>query len=60
MIADYLLCIQFSLHFCCIIQCAGGLPSGLGITECTIKECQEEGSVDDETLKKLKPIGSIR
>ncbi|XP_060592122.1 uncharacterized protein LOC132746866 [Ruditapes philippinarum] len=40
-------------------MCAGGLTSGLGITECTIKECQEEGSVDDETLKKLKPIGSI-
>lgn len=43
-----------------IFQCAGGLASGLGVTECAIKECQEEGSVDDETLKQLKSAGSIR
>ncbi|XP_045207182.1 uncharacterized protein LOC123559431 [Mercenaria mercenaria] len=40
-------------------MCAGGLTSGLGVTECTIKECQEEGSVEDETLKNLKAVGSI-
>lgn len=40
-------------------MCAGGLASGLSVSECAIKECQEEGSVDDETLKHLKPVGSI-
>ncbi|KAL4228799.1 hypothetical protein ACF0H5_011839 [Mactra antiquata] len=40
-------------------MCAGGLASGLGVTECAIKECQEEGSVDDESLTKLKPVGSV-
>jgi len=41
-------------------QCAGGLASGLGVLECARKECKEEASVDDETLKKLKPVGAVR
>lgn len=40
-------------------MCAGGLSSGLSVRECAIKECQEEGSVDDETLKDLIPVGTL-
>ncbi|WAR05300.1 hypothetical protein MAR_020669 [Mya arenaria] len=41
-------------------ECAGGLASGLGVMECAIKECREEASVDDETLKSLRPAGAIQ
>ncbi|XP_052804255.1 uncharacterized protein LOC128234213 isoform X2 [Mya arenaria] len=40
-------------------MCAGGLASGLGVMECAIKECREEASVDDETLKSLRPAGAV-
>ncbi|KAH3877957.1 hypothetical protein DPMN_001836, partial [Dreissena polymorpha] len=40
-------------------MCAGGLASGLGILECARKECEEEACVDDETLQRLTPAGTI-
>ncbi|KAK2175407.1 hypothetical protein NP493_734g01026 [Ridgeia piscesae] len=38
---------------------AGGLASGLSVMQCAYKECQEEASVPDELLKKLKPVGCM-
>lgn len=40
-------------------MCAGGLTGGMGVRDCAIKECQEEASVDDETIKALKSVGCI-
>lgn len=43
-----------------ILQCAGGLASGLGVRECAVKESQEEASVNVEYLDNLKSVGSVR
>ncbi|KAK3780849.1 hypothetical protein RRG08_059490 [Elysia crispata] len=40
-------------------MCAGGLPAGMGVLECARKECQEEASVSDKLLERLKPVGCI-
>lgn len=40
-------------------MCAGGLTGGMGIRECAMKECQEEASIDDEVLKRLKYVDCI-
>ena len=50
---------QLTIWLVCL-QCAGGLSEGLGIQECAIKECQEEASLDDKTLEKLKSVGALR
>ncbi|GFO42835.1 nudix hydrolase 20, chloroplastic [Plakobranchus ocellatus] len=39
--------------------CAGGLAAGMGILECAKKECQEEASVSDKLLERLKPVGCV-
>ena len=49
-----------SRSVCSLCQAAGGLASGLTVMQCAWKECQEEASVPDELLKKLKPVGCIR
>ncbi|GFO27540.1 nudix hydrolase 20, chloroplastic-like, partial [Plakobranchus ocellatus] len=40
-------------------MCAGGLAAGMGILECAKKECQEEASVSDKLLERLKPVGCV-
>ncbi|XP_041350535.1 uncharacterized protein YJR142W-like isoform X2 [Gigantopelta aegis] len=40
-------------------MCAGALPSGLGVTECLIKECQEEASVELSYFEKLTSVGTV-
>lgn len=40
-------------------MCAGGLPAGMDVMDCARKECQEEASVSDKLLDRLKPVGCI-
>ncbi|XP_072025538.1 uncharacterized protein [Amphiura filiformis] len=38
---------------------AGGLPAGMPIMECLMKECEEEASIPPSISKHAKPVGSI-
>ena len=39
---------------------AGGIPLGLGVRECLIKECEEEASIPAELASRAHPVGAIR
>ncbi|ESO82574.1 hypothetical protein LOTGIDRAFT_169894 [Lottia gigantea] len=39
--------------------CAGGLATGIGIKDNMVKECQEEASISDDILHKLKSVGTV-
>ncbi|KAI0219601.1 Nudix hydrolase 20, chloroplastic [Lamellibrachia satsuma] len=58
LLVAWLVALQ-SRSVCSLCQAAGGLASGLTVMQCAWKECQEEASVPDELLKKLKPGGCI-
>jgi 8-oxo-dGTP pyrophosphatase MutT (NUDIX family) len=39
---------------------AGGIPLGMGVRECLVKECEEEASIPAELAARAKPAGAIR
>ena len=39
---------------------AGGIPLGMGVRECLVKECEEEASISPDLAARAKPAGAIR
>jgi 8-oxo-dGTP pyrophosphatase MutT (NUDIX family) len=39
---------------------AGGIPLGMGVQECLVKECEEEASIPEALAMRAKPAGAIR
>lgn len=39
---------------------AGGIPLGMGIHECLVKECEEEASIPAALAAQARPVGAIR
>ena len=39
---------------------AGGIPLGMGVRECLVKECEEEASIPAGLAARAKPAGAIR
>ncbi|HSE73263.1 MAG TPA: DUF4743 domain-containing protein [Dongiaceae bacterium] len=39
---------------------AGGLPLGMGVQECLVKECEEEASIPAALAARATPVGAIR
>lgn len=46
--------------FLCLSKAAGGLPSGMPIKECLVKECAEEASIPECIARRAVPAGAIR
>ncbi|XP_071960523.1 uncharacterized protein [Antedon mediterranea] len=38
---------------------AGGLPAGMSVKDCIVKECAEEASIPEQLAKQAKPVGCI-
>lgn len=39
---------------------AGGLPLGMGVKDCLVKECEEEASIPPALAARARPVGAIR
>lgn len=39
---------------------AGGIPLGLGVQQCLVKECEEEASIGEAMARQARPVGAIR